>query len=813
MFTFIELKKICDIHYPAVVLESLATRNLRRRIRYVLGSLLLIGIILSISPTVPMIATLVYSWIYIVRGITSLFFLLWLSMFLLEIFFNSYYFDEKDIDFEVSFLAYTAPLEDVTQGFLNSWIGRYVMLRLGIGIKEIKTFLNKRNHPLSDNYIDIYPKDKDKITVADYVLALYDHDSELAKFLSDHGAYKKHLELAIEWIVELRRKTNEASRWWSKGALSKIPSVGRSWFYGDTQHLDSSAHPASEDPEYQALIENWRIYERNAKKIENILMKSSGEEIMVVAENIKEAIRPVLAFAYMVNLGIMRDELEGKRIMILHQDEFLKETSDSNDLEERLFLVFNEVNKSGNIILVIPDLPDFILTGKMLGINISAILEKILATTRVSVIVCSEYNKYYESIEPNRSLMAYFDVVNIDSIDDGTALRILEDEVFYLEEEYKVFFTFQALIVLLEAVRHLYSEESFADKAVTLLREGTEILSSKKIVLIDDKSMKSFLVEKTKISDSFLDKERENLIHLEENLQSKIIGQEEAINTLAEALRRARATLNNPKRPISSFLFLGPTGVGKTETAKALSESFFGRGDNFIRLDMSEYNTKDSIDRLIGNSLGVEGVLVKSIKERKFNLLLLDEFEKTSHIVQNLFLKILDEGSCSDGQGRKIDFRNVIIIATSNAGSDKILELSEKKENINRDDLIQYVIEKSIFSSEILNRFDDVIIFKSLNSKQAKKITNLMLEKMNKNLMSKGVEIEITDDLLEYLINKMGNKSFGARAINRAIQDEVQNKVAHALLDGKLKAGLVAEFKINSQNGELELNIKKRLTV
>ena len=280
------------------------------------------------------------------------------------------------------------------------------------------------------------------------------------------------------------------------------------------------------------------------------------------------------------------------------------------------------------------------------------------------------------------------------------------------------------------------------------------------------------------------------LLNLEKLLQKRIINQQEAVKEVSTALRRARAEVTASKGPMGTFLFLGPTGVGKTETSKALAAIYFGSEAKMIRLDMSEFQNVTDIPRLIG-SAGEEGLLTTQVRENPFSLILLDEIEKAHKNILNLFLQVLDEGHLTDGLGRKVDFKNSIIISTSNAGYQIILKaLREKTEwSQVKGKILDYLFEKAIFRPEFINRFDAVVVFSPLSKENLLDIAELMLQKLKKNLKEKNIEFIITQPLKAEIAELGYDPTFGARQIKRVIQDKVENVLASALLSGKIKRG------------------------
>jgi ATP-dependent Clp protease ATP-binding subunit ClpA len=286
--------------------------------------------------------------------------------------------------------------------------------------------------------------------------------------------------------------------------------------------------------------------------------------------------------------------------------------------------------------------------------------------------------------------------------------------------------------------------------------------------------------------------EREKLLNLEGILHQRIIGQDEAVTAIANAVRRARSGINNPNRPLASFLFLGPTGVGKTETTKALGEIFFGKDTQILRIDMSEYSSPDALSKLIGSfAAGKSGVLATILREHPFGVLLLDEFEKTTPEVMNLFLQVLDEGFFSDMEGKKINARNLLIIATSNAGSDMIWDAVKHGEHLDhaKELIIDNIIKSHVMKPELLNRFDGVIVFHPLGNEHLRSIARLQLETLKKRLAERGINLAITDDLVSYLMQYGTDPKFGARPMNRAIQDKIEQVIAEKMIRGDIIQG------------------------
>jgi ATP-dependent Clp protease ATP-binding subunit ClpB len=299
-----------------------------------------------------------------------------------------------------------------------------------------------------------------------------------------------------------------------------------------------------------------------------------------------------------------------------------------------------------------------------------------------------------------------------------------------------------------------------------------------------------------------LESEQKKLLHMEERLRQRVVGQDKALIAISNAIRRARAGLQDPNRPIGSFLFLGPTGVGKTETAKALAEFLFDDEQAMVRIDMSEYGEKHSVARLIGAPPGYVGYeeggqLTEAVRRRPYSVILLDEIEKAHPDTFNVFLQILDDGRVTDGQGRTVDFTNTVIIMTSNVGSREILGESDEKK---REQLVQRIL-KDYFKPEFLNRIDDIVIFNSLEKEMLNNIVKIQLERIKKLVADKGLVLEVDQSAIDYLAKIGYDPDFGARPLKRVIQRELQNKLATKILEGDYKQGMTIHVSV--KNDEL----------
>src|SRR3989338_1887437 len=335
------------------------------------------------------------------------------------------------------------------------------------------------------------------------------------------------------------------------------------------------------------------------------------------------------------------------------------------------------------------------------------------------------------------------------------------------------------------------------DKAIDILVELTPSMLAHGGHIVKKVDVLRFIHEKTSIPvGDISEEERDRLLNLETILQKLVVGQEEALQVIANAMRRSGAGVRNMNRPIGTFLFLGPTGVGKTETAKALATVFFGNENAMSRLDMSEYQGDDGLERMIGGLDGTPGALPVMLKEQPYGVLLLDEFEKTNPKVLDLFLQVLDEGIFHDAQGKKVNARNTIFIATSNAGAPRIREAMQKGIDLEsvKKEIIDQIIAQGKLNPELFSRFDGIILFHSLTTEDYRKIAELMLKKLQKRLREKSINLVINDVLVSAMMTHCVDPEFGARPMARAVQEIVEQKVAEKIISGKIAEGSTVEF-------------------
>jgi ATP-dependent Clp protease ATP-binding subunit ClpC len=370
-----------------------------------------------------------------------------------------------------------------------------------------------------------------------------------------------------------------------------------------------------------------------------------------------------------------------------------------------------------------------------------------------------------------------------------------------------------------EKAASLRDEENKMKEELNVRREAWKIQQQSRLQIVTEEEIAGIIGSWTGIPVHRLAQEEgERLRNLEGVLHTRVIGQDQAVQAVSRAIRRGRVGLKDPKRPVGSFIFMGPTGVGKTELSKALAEAMFGDENHMIRIDMSEYMEKHSVSRMVGSPPGYVGYdeggqLTEKVRRKPYSVLLFDEIEKAHPDVFNILLQIMDEGRLTDAGGRVVDFRNTVLILTSNVGAREIVEpkhlgFGAAVENASRDydDMKKNVMGelKRVFRPEFLNRVDDIIVFHTLVKGEIRQIATLMVDDVGKRLQSNGITLEVTDEVKDWLAEKGYDKVYGARPLRRTIQERIEDKLAEAMLDGIVKDGDHARFVMKDGEPVLE---------
>lgn len=797
--TFKDLQNVSGRVRSAIWLEHFASRRVRRIIKKILLLFLpvIIVIFLFFAEETAFGAEKLYGTFLAVL-------LVWAIVFMLDAFFYSIYFEgikttlrefrfsgkRPKAPFELLFITLGSDEKDVTEGFIKSQFGRNLFARLGLAASETQRFLNERSASLPGENL-ILPEEP---TLASYAGAIYDADPELARFLSSRALTREHFVGASDWIARADERGKAYLRWWSRDSLGRIRGIGKEWAHGETFHMDKYGNYLSPED----LPSNEELYRREVDALEAILSRAKDANALLVGNDQNELLEVIGHLARRIADGSVLPQIEHKKVFLLNASSLLSATDSKTDLERELLTILREADNAEHIIFVIPAIAGFIKEAEFHGVELLELLGEFLRSSSLQIIALSDRGAFMDSLQKNTELMNRFEKILLSGQERGALVHALEERILKIERRAKLFFTYPALLALADASERFFSDSAVMDKAGDMISEIVALAVSGKKKIITKEDVAALVKMKTGIPSGAISlEERKKLINLEKVLHERIVGQDAAIKVIAGAMRRARSGIASEKRPLGSFLFLGPTGVGKTETTKALAEAFFGAESKILRFDMSEYNSPEALARLIGSFEGEKsGTLSSALRDRPYGVLLLDEFEKADKKVIDLFLQILDEGFFSDMRGERVNARNLIIIATSNAASDMIWNIAKagKNPNDSREEIIDAIVKQGIFKPELLNRFDGIIFFHPLAREHLEKIARLLLGRLEGRLKEKGIEFVINNELVQFLVSRGSDPKFGARPLNRAIQDEIEKVVAERIISGEIKAGARVEL-------------------
>jgi len=607
------------------------------------------------------------------------------------------------------------------------------------------------------------------------------------------------------WLDSLEQKIAQSKKFWTKENLSKFGSLGKDFASGFTVTLDQFSIDWREFS--QKNIFNEIIgHKKEIDELEIILTKSKLSNALIIGEEGVGKRSIIQALAQRCYSGTGLPELEDKRVVELDMVALISRIQDQEKLETTLDQIFQEALAAGNVILVIDRLDNFVTqkVQKPGEIDISVILAKYLAIPNFQFVAITSFDGLHRKLEQTLAFLEYFRKIEVSEVSELETIRILQNLAITLEQKYKILIIYPSIREIISLTARYLPSIPFPKKAIDILDEAATYVKSQRVKVLEPHHIAKIISDKTQIPIGKLEfKEKSVLINLENLIHKRIINQEDAVTEISIAMRRARAGISSKKRPMGVFLFMGPTGVGKTETAKALAEVYFGGEKRIIRLDMSEFQAIEDIPRLIGAISPVEqqGLLTTPVRENPFSLVLLDEIEKAHPNILNLFLQVFDEGHITDGQGRKIIFTNTIIISTSNAGAVMIFKMVESGEKIEKDKLLNSLFEKGIFRPEFINRFDATVVFHPLTKDNLMNITQLMLSGLVKNLKEKDIDLIVTEPLKEKIVELSYKPEFGAREMRRVMQDKIENQIAQALLSDKVVKG--NKIEINPENFEI----------
>jgi len=617
------------------------------------------------------------------------------------------------------------------------------------------------------------------------------------EFLENHLLKEENRPRVEQWFEIYYRSKINKSPWWRSANLFSIPPLARDWSMGYTPALDQFGEELTQEASHFKNLVN---REKEIQQIEQALTKLKEANVIIVGEEGVGKHTIVEGLAKKIYEGKTNSLLAYKRIIKIDIEKIISQGIDINQKEEVLKAIFLEAAEARNIIILIDNFDKFIASGAD-RTDLTTIISQFAKTDKLQFIGITTLFFYQKFVFVNERICRLFEKVEVFEIDEKEAEEILLKTAFDFEQRFKVVIPFETIKEVVEKSSFYITHIPFPEKAIELLDEACVYVTQSvrdvrdRPLLVTPEIVDTVLSQKTHIPIRLDETLKTKLLNLEKLLEEKIVFQKEGIEKLSSALRKSFVMANKRKKPLASFLFLGPTGVGKTETAKALASVFFGSEAYLLRFDMSFYQRKDDIPNLLGSmDTGNPGLLTKTIREKPYGVLLLDEIEKADPQLLNIFLTLLDEGYFTDGFGKRVDCKNLIVITTSNATEPPRLD-TINNDRTSEVKSIDWLIQNHIFTPEFLNRFDGIITYHVLTKQATYEIAKKMLAKIIEEVYKiHQVRVNISENFLNNLVEKGYNPKFGARNLERVITDEVEDKVAKLILEGNIKEGEILDL-------------------
>lgn len=595
------------------------------------------------------------------------------------------------------------------------------------------------------------------------------------------------VETAIPWMRDRLEKRRLVQ------AKKSFGGIGRDWAFGYTPMLRYLGHNVSQDIEMHGFFSDTTMHERIVEQMIQMMNNGKGTVTLVGDTGVGKT-TCVHAFAeHILTDSKTPDSIRHNQVVELDAPTLIANAKNPGQLEELMLRIFQEAHKAKNIILFFDDAEVFF--GHESNIDLSHVIQPALEANSLRIILAMSPVAWQRL--SGTSAVGRMQPLHVAPADEQNTLAVLRDSISVAEYRNKVVFTYQALQEGYKLGSRYVTNLAMPGAALSVL-EQTATTASQQLITreIVQASVEQSYGIKLQTSNQA---ESAQLLSLEQELHKYVINQDRAVTVVSDALRRARSGVGNPNRPVGTFLFLGPTGVGKTELSKALARVYFGDVESLIRVDMNQYVSSDDVRRLIQPMNGEELGFLGEVRKKPFSVILLDEIEKAHSSVVNALLQMLDEGVMRDSDNRAVSFKDAIVIATSNAGADEIRRMIDEGEDIDgaESKFTETLINRGLFAPEFVNRFDEVVVFKPLAPDELVQVINIILSDINKSLDAQKVQVNLTEEAKKWLVEKGYDSKLGARPMRRMAQRYVENTVAKKLLEGSTQSGGVINLDVS----------------
>jgi ATP-dependent Clp protease ATP-binding subunit ClpC len=564
--------------------------------------------------------------------------------------------------------------------------------------------------------------------------------------------------------------------------------IGRDWANGFTPRLNQYGHNISLLIEQHGAHFGWLTSSPGVMAIKSAFSQGAST-VALIGEHGVGKTSHVNALAQLLLEERKDRNLEHRQIVALNPSVILSAARHPGELEDIVMSLLSETVHAGHIILFLDDAQLFFKSGPG-SFDMTQILLPVLQSRSVQMVMAMTPHDYQQLKANNSAFAGLLTPVVLNEPAENDVMRILEDTALTLEHGHKVLISYEAIREAYRLSGRYNQDMAYPGKAIQLLEQSLSHADKNGIVTHESVQQSIEQTQGVKVSMA-APAEADTLLNLEDKIHERMINQTQAVRVVASALRRARAGVANPRRPIGSFLFLGPTGVGKTELAKAVAATYFNAESNMIRLDMSEYQRPEDVQRLLSNGAEESNSLILAVRRQPFSVVLLDEIEKAHPNILNLLLQLLDEGQLTDTGGRVVSFKDCVIIATSNAGANTIRERIGQGEALEsfQNDLTDELINSGQFKPELLNRFDEIVLFRPLKPEELAQVVGLMLADINRTLSNQNISVELTPDAIQKVVEAGYDARLGARPMRRALQRFVEDAIAGRILRGETRPG------------------------
>lgn len=697
-------------------------------------------------------------------------------------------------------LSTSPTLLNAAQAAMQSTGGQFLAVRFGIGASFLQTAIAE-NKSLADAWqfaLEMRQEvDAQKVSAPILIVAIAKTNPELATLLAPLKINEEDLIGGVEWYHQIQdiivkqekpKRTGGIARDFSFGYIPLLKHFG----VNESARIAHSglfhADIASQDKILSQMVNTFSSGGR--QNITLVGPAGVGKTMLVrrFAENLLDASSRVAG------------SLKFRQVIMLDASSLISAAPGRGEIEQLMNQILNEAYKAKNIIVCLDDAQLFFEEG-VGSVNLTNLLLPVLEGGGLRIILTMDEQRWLEISQRNPSLVNALNRLIVTEATEEDTFKVMQNQLIMTEFKNKVTYTYQSLREAYRLSERYVHDLAMPGRAFKLLESSANYSESG---LVTAKSVQQAIEQTMNVKVGVADEgqEKEKLLNMEDKIHERMINQKRAVKVVSDALRRARAGVRNENRPIGTFLFLGPTGVGKTELSKALGEVYFGGEDRLVRVDLNEYVKSDDVGRLIADGADNPNSLTAQVMKQPFSVVLLDEIEKAHDNVLNTLLQLLDEGVLRDVNNKEVSFRDAIIIATSNAGADKIrryIDEGKKLEEFEKE-FTNELIDTQQFKPEFLNRFDEIVVFRPLTKQELRQVIDLILNGVNKNLETQKVSVEVSEDVKALLVDEGYDPRLGARPLRRVVQRTVENIVAKKMLGGDVAPGSV--ISINKEDIE-----------